>query len=95
MARASGGGEDEYQALQMRFQALESERKNLFEHTQVDVCHVCHVCLCAEDMTRRDTLSRRRNTTLPEFCHPGLIVVESCLVASVKVRDETLNANVT
>jgi hypothetical protein len=35
MARASGGGEDEYQTLQLRFQMLESERKNLFEHIQV------------------------------------------------------------
>jgi len=37
MARAPGGGDDEYQELQKRFQALESERKNLFEHTQLEV----------------------------------------------------------
>ena len=35
MARAPGGADDEYQELQKRFQTLESERKNLFEHTQV------------------------------------------------------------
>jgi hypothetical protein len=35
MSRAPGGGDDEYQELQKRFQSLESERKNLFEHTQV------------------------------------------------------------
>ena len=35
MARPPGGGDDEYQELQKRFQSLESERKNLFEHTQV------------------------------------------------------------
>jgi len=37
MSRAPGGGDDEYQELQKRFQSLESERKNLFEHTQLEV----------------------------------------------------------
>lgn len=31
------GADDEYQELQKRFQILESERKNLFEHTQLEV----------------------------------------------------------
>lgn len=36
MARPPGA-DDEYQELQKRFQILESERKNLFEHTQLEV----------------------------------------------------------
>ena len=31
------GADDEYQELQKRFQILESERKNLFEGTQLEV----------------------------------------------------------
>ena len=36
MARPPGA-DDEYQDLQKRFQILESDRKNLFEHTQLEV----------------------------------------------------------
>jgi len=34
---ARGAGDDEYQELQKRFATLENERKNLFEHTQLEV----------------------------------------------------------
>jgi len=69
MARPPGA-DDEYQELQKRFQILESERKNLFEHTQLEVKKNKE----ALGKLKKENKELRSNLSSLMYVHPNPII---------------------